>query len=84
MPAACAINDGIVFLAVVAVTVLCLHYLVVLVYCSCMYLHLKRFLTTFYQMDESVLRKALAVLQSELRVTLFQGATSDEDGVIFF
>jgi hypothetical protein len=40
--------------------------------------------TPFYQMDESVLRKALAVLQSEGRATVFQGATSDEDGVKFF
>ena len=39
--------------------------------------------TPFYQMDETVLRKALTVLQSENRATVFKGATSEEDGLKF-
>lgn len=34
-------------------------------------------------MDEGLFRKALAVLEKQGRAVIFQGATSDEDGVKF-
>lgn len=34
-------------------------------------------------MDEGLFRKALSVLESQERVVMFKGATSEEDGVKF-
>ncbi|CAM9345686.1 unnamed protein product [Ascophyllum nodosum] len=39
--------------------------------------------TDFFGMDEGLFRKALAVLEDEGRAVIFQGATSEEDGVKF-
>ncbi|CAM9464990.1 unnamed protein product [Phaeothamnion confervicola] len=40
--------------------------------------------TDFFGTDEAVFRKALAVLERDGKAELFQGATSEEDGVKFF
>ncbi|CAM9221326.1 unnamed protein product [Sphacelaria rigidula] len=39
--------------------------------------------TDFYGMDEGLFRKALAALEKQGRAVIFQGATSEEDGVKF-
>lgn len=39
--------------------------------------------TDFYGMDEGLFRKALATLEKQGRAVMFQGATSEEDGVKF-
>ena len=39
---------------------------------------------SFYGIDEELLRRALSILEEEGKCTIFQGDTSDEDGIKFF
>ena len=39
---------------------------------------------SFEGLDEELLRRALAILEDEGKCTIFQGDTSDEDGIKFF
>ena len=38
---------------------------------------------SFHNVDEDILRRALAILQQQGKCTIFQGDTSDEDGIKF-
>ena len=40
--------------------------------------------TALEQIDEELLRRALAILQEQGKCTIFQGETSSEDGIKFY